>query len=184
TRKRLATLLWGDRYDKYARQNLRQCLAALRADLAPHAPDLLVFDGDVIGLNSELTSIDAREFLALAESTDASDVARAAALYRGEFLAGLSFDIETFDEWVATERARLASVAMRFFAAHAASCDRLGDSRRAVEAAERLVAFDPLREDSQRLLLTLYARHRSRDAALAHFKALTSLLKRELGVEP
>jgi DNA-binding SARP family transcriptional activator/TolB-like protein len=184
SRKALATLLWGDRYDKYARQNLRQCLTALRTDLASHARDLLVFDGDMIGLNPELISIDAREFLMLAESTDRSDVARGATLYRGEFLAGLSVEIETFDEWLATERARLLSAATGVFAAHAVNCDRLGDGRRAIEAAERLVALDPLREDSQRLLLTLYARHNGRDAALAHFKTLTSLLKRELGVEP
>jgi DNA-binding SARP family transcriptional activator/TolB-like protein len=184
SRKRLATLLWGDRYDKYARQNLRQCLATLRTDLATQARDLLLFDGDMIELNRELVSIDAREFLTLADSIDPSDIACATALYRGELLTGLSFEIETFDEWLDTERARLVSTATRVFAAHAANCDRLGDGRRAIETAERLVAFDPLREDSQRLLLTLYARHNGRDAALAHYKTLASLLKSELGVEP
>jgi DNA-binding SARP family transcriptional activator/TolB-like protein/cytochrome c-type biogenesis protein CcmH/NrfG len=184
SRNRLTTLLWGDRYDKQARQNLRQCLASLRTDLAVQARDLLVFDGDTIGLNPGLTSIDAREFLVLAQSSDAVDIERAAALYQADFLAGFSLDVEPFEEWASQERARLASPAMRVFATHAANCERLGNSKRAIEAAERLVALDPLREDSQRLLLTLYARCDGPDGALAHFKALTDLLRRELGVDP
>src|SRR5712671_4290718 len=31
TREHLSTMLWGDQFDKNARQNLRQCIASLRA---------------------------------------------------------------------------------------------------------------------------------------------------------
>jgi len=184
SRKALATLLWGNRYDKFARQNLRQCLATLRNDLAAQAPDLLVIDGETIGLCPERICVDARDFIALAQATAPPDLDRAAALYRGEFLSGVSFDVEPFDEWVTAERTRLASAAARVFETQAMHYDRLADGRRAIAAAERLTGIDPLREEPQRLLLRLYARYRGTNAALAHARVLTSLLKRELGVEP
>jgi DNA-binding SARP family transcriptional activator len=38
SRERLANLLWGDRFDDRARQNLRQCLVGLHADLGNAVP--------------------------------------------------------------------------------------------------------------------------------------------------
>ena len=42
----------------------------------------------------------------------------------------------------------------------------------------------PLREDWQRLALTLYARYRGTSEALAQYEAFSSLLRRELDVAP
>jgi TolB-like protein len=53
-----------------------------------------------------------------------------------------------------------------------------------LNAVERLIALDPLREDWQRLALTIYARHRGRGFALKYAEALEAQLKEELGVEP
>src|SRR5262245_31529145 len=60
TREQLARLLWGDRFDTQARQNLRQCLLSLRRDLETAAPALLVFDGEHVGLNAQAFSTDAQ----------------------------------------------------------------------------------------------------------------------------
>ena len=62
--------------------------------------------------------------------------------------------------------------------------DANGDGERAIAAAERLIALEPTREDRQRHALTLFARHRGRDAALSRAKILTDLLRSELGVAP
>ncbi|HET7848774.1 MAG TPA: BTAD domain-containing putative transcriptional regulator [Pseudolabrys sp.] len=183
-RETLATLLWGNHPDQQARQNLRQCLASLRCNLAPMAPRLLVFEGEVVRLDTAALAVDAREFVTLVESPDASDLIRASALYRGEFLSGFNFNVEAFDDWSRMKRDSMASAAARAFEFCATHYDSLNDGARAIEAAERLVALDPLREDWQRLLLHVYARHRGAGAALAHGNNLIVLLKRELGVAP
>jgi formylglycine-generating enzyme required for sulfatase activity/DNA-binding SARP family transcriptional activator len=182
TREQLARLLWGDRFDRQARQSLRQCLLSLRRELEHVAPGLLVFDGEVVGLNAELFSTDAREFAALAE--ESGDPQRALVLYRGEFLAGFSLDVEPFDDWVRGERARFAAMAARLLELQAAQSDEGGHGEQALRACERLLALDPLREDWQRLALKLTARHRGRDAAMARANALIALLRSELDANP
>ncbi|MFI4999504.1 MAG: BTAD domain-containing putative transcriptional regulator [Reyranellales bacterium] len=183
-RTQLATLLWADRPDKLARHSLRQCLASLRADLAPFAPDLLHLEGDTVELRLPATAIDANALAVLADSADLADLARAGDLYRGAFLADVDLGVETFNEWVRAERSRLEALVARVYEACAEGHDGLGQGGKALEAAERLVALDPLREDWQRLSLRLEARYRGRESALAQAAAFTSLLKEELDIEP
>jgi TolB-like protein/DNA-binding SARP family transcriptional activator/Flp pilus assembly protein TadD len=180
-RERLADLLWGDRGDAQARHSLRQCLVGLRRDLQASGLDVLAIEGEDIAIDCGLVSIDA---LDLIEAVDAGDLERATGLYRGEFLAGLTLDCEPFDEWARSERDRFVSLGMHALAAAAAAADTAGDGARATAMIERLVAIDPLREDSQRILLRIYARYRGRDAALAHAKTLAATLQSELDVEP
>jgi len=118
TREQLTTLLWGDRFDKQGRQSLRQSILSLRKQLEPVAPGVLVVDGELVALDAELFSTDAREFAALAE--EGGDPERALGLYRGEFLAGFSLDVEPFDDWVRGERTRFATIAGRLLQAKAA----------------------------------------------------------------
>jgi TolB-like protein/DNA-binding SARP family transcriptional activator len=184
SRGQLATLLWGDRSDELARQNLRQCLATLRRELAATAPNLLIMEGDEVRLCERSIAVDAVELVTLGDSYELSRLERAVALYRGEFLAGTGLDAEAFLDWVTGERSRLEAVAARVLERYVHKTDALGDGATAIDAAQRLVALDPLREDRQRLLLGLYARYQGRDAAMAHARALTALLRRELDVEP
>lgn len=184
TRERLADLLWGDRRDKQARQSLRQSLLTLRKDLEPIAPDLLAVERDSVSLRAALIAVDVHEFERLANSGSADDVERAAGLYRGELFAGGDVDTEAFGHWLTLERARLRALAARVFESYAAMHDKAGGGPRALWAAERLVALDPLQEGWQRILLRLQARHRGREAALAHAKNVSALLRRELDVEP
>lgn len=184
SRERLADLLWSDRFDDRARQNLRQCLVRLRADLAGVGAEVLVHDQDGVGLHGDDLTIDALEFVTLADSADAPRQKQAIELYRGEFLADLHLDVEGFDQWVRCERIRLAGIATRLSESFAARADQHGMGEAAISAAERLIAIDPLREDWQRLVLQLYARHRGREAALEHARAVAAQLKHELGTAP
>lgn len=184
SRERLATLLWGDRSDSLARHNLRQCLVSLRRDLPPDLAELLLIEDDRVGLDAQRLSVDAREFAALVDSTEPIALARACDLYLGPFLSGFSVESEAFDEWVRAERAQFESDASRVLKNYAKHADTAGLGARAIGTIERLIAIDPLREDWQRLALNIYARHRGRDAALAHAQALAVRLKRELDVEP
>jgi TolB-like protein len=143
-----------------------------------------VIDRDAVRLDPQLVSIDAREFLALAQSDDIAALERAADLCVGPFLDGLDLDVEGFDEWLATERARMTAAVSLVLETCAIRQDQAGNGAQAVRTAERLVAVDPLRESAQRLLLRILARHRGRDAALNHADDLTDLLHKELATQP
>ena len=184
TRGQLATLLWGDRSDELARQNLRQCMATLREELAAAAPGILIVERDAVGLRERSVIVDAVEFAALGDSYALSTLERAVALYQGEFLAGAGVEADTFVDWLAGERGRLQGIAARVLERYVEKTNALGDGQKAIDAGQRLVALDPLREDWQRLMLRLYARYQGRDAAIGQARALAALLRKELDVDP
>ena len=182
-REQLATLLWGDRPDQQARLSLRQCILSLRTALS-EAGDVLVLEADTVALRMHHVQVDAVDFGRLGQSAAAEDMERAAQLYSGEFLADLSIEAEDFADWMQSERSRLTAMAARVFESRTEQLDITGCGQQAVNTADRLVALDPLREDWQRRMLRVCARHQGRDAALARAKALIALLKAELEVEP
>jgi DNA-binding SARP family transcriptional activator/TolB-like protein len=188
SREELATLLWGDNPDSEARHSLRQCLTSLRQDfhLASFrlASEVLCVDREAIGLCAQDLTVDAREFMLRAKSAEQDELALAAALWRGEFLAGLALDVEEFDAWRRQERDRLATAAARVFEALCKSADARSDGEAAIAAAERLVALEPTREDRQRAALLVFARYRGREEALGLAKRLTDLLQSELDTAP
>jgi TolB-like protein len=184
SREHLATLLWCDQSDEFARHSLRQCLARLRSELQASTAEWLILDRDSVRLRTQGLGVDALEFAALADAARADALERAAGLYRGPFLAEFSVEAEPFNDWARAERSRLETLAADLFTSCAERSDTLRDGVGAIKAVERLVAIDPLREDWQRHLLRLYARYRGAEAAVAHARALTALLRKELDVAP
>jgi TolB-like protein/DNA-binding SARP family transcriptional activator/Tfp pilus assembly protein PilF len=183
SREHLATFFWGDRRDEHARQSLRQCLLSLRRDLVKAPVEILVVDSNMVALQTSNLTIDAAELIALAESSEVSDLEHAASLYRGEFLSEFNLG-EPFDGWVRKTRSQLDSAAANVFQTCAKLAEARGDGKQAIRAVERLIALDALREDWQRLALRIYARYQSRESAAAHGDTLVTLLKAELGVGP
>jgi DNA-binding SARP family transcriptional activator/TolB-like protein len=184
SRDEIATLLWGDRHDRQARQSLRQCLVSLRADLAPFAHDLMVFHRDQIGLATQSLTVDVDELARLAECDELVDLERGLDLYRGPFLADCKLDLETLTNWLRAERERIDQIAARVFRACVDRYDAQGNGAKAINTAKRLVALDPFREDWQRRLLALCARYQGAEAAAAHAKSLIKRLREELDVDP
>src|ERR1700724_953291 len=180
SREQLASLLWGDRSDELARQNLRQCLVSLRRELPPAVAELLILADDSVGLRDSDIAIDVRDLLTFAGETGHCPLKRAAELYRGPFLQGLNIDAESFTEWQQAERARLEETAGGVFTACGAHADQAGEGHGAVQAAAGLIAIDPLREDWQRLALRMAARYEGREVALDRARKLVALIKSEL----
>jgi TolB-like protein/tetratricopeptide (TPR) repeat protein/DNA-binding SARP family transcriptional activator len=181
-REELATLLWGGCSDQQARQSLRQALVLLRKDL--RHPDVIKATNDRVQLLAEQWWVDACEFELLSRSADPAELARAAGLFGGDFLAGFNLDEEGFDEWAAGQRQRMQRAAARLCETYVARPELVADGEQAIVAVERLLGLDPLREDWQRLALTLYARYRGRNEALSHADGFAALLRRELAVGP
>jgi DNA-binding SARP family transcriptional activator/TolB-like protein len=184
TRSVLADLLWSDRTESQARQNLRQTLLSLRRDLGTAIARALLADDQSLMLRAEALDVDALSFAAVASAPDLASRARCLDQPWGAFLHNFSTGSDVFDQWVLSERQRLDAIAIRAFAELAERFDAAGDGERAILALEQLVTVDPSEQERHRRLISLEARYRGPDAALARAKSLTALLAHELDDKP
>jgi len=180
-RDKLATLLWDDSPAEQARLSLRQTLFAIRQAL-PFDPTRL--DGDSVAFAAEAVTVDVSEFEQIARNDDPEGLERAAALYQGDLLEGISAGSAQFEEWLRAERERLHELALEAFAKLLGHHMKLGATEPAIQTALRLLSLDPLQEVTHRALMRLYARQGRRAAALRQYQLCVDVLHRELGVEP
>ncbi len=176
-RNRLISLLWSDRGEEQARSSLRQALVSLRRAFGEDCADVLIADRDQVGLRAGCISVDAVEFDRLAKNGEA---ARAASLYRGPLLDGLEVRDEAFDEWAQGEGRRLVEYAIDVHE----SLVQDAQAGERVDHARRLVALDPFREASHRLLMEALAAAGERDQALRQYETLRETLDRGLDAKP
>lgn len=201
SRETLLALLWPALSDADARNNLRVTLAWLRQRLGEGLPDqqLLRSTRLVLQLNPDSDVwLDLREFYALVRATeqhqhaqrDDCDVclelmAQAAALYRGELLAGFALDgCPEFEAWLLVQRERAHVQALTLHQELARAYIARGRLAEAEACTRRLLALDPLQEAAHRQLMRLLLRQGRRGAALAQFAVCREVLATELGSEP
>lgn len=183
SRVELASLLWGETGRTQAQQSLRQTLSVLRQALGRAGPALNA-DTQAVSLDRAALQVDAIGFETLVKKGDARALADAAALYRGDLLAGLDLDEAQFEEWLVTQRERLRELAMNALTrllGQQMAAKALDD---AVLSASRLLALDALHEPAHRSLMRLYNAQGRRPAALRQYQTCVTVLRRELGVEP
>ncbi|MBS0224098.1 MAG: winged helix-turn-helix domain-containing protein [Proteobacteria bacterium] len=180
----LATLLWGRSGTEQARASLRQCLAALRTALGAQA-ELLVSDTATLKLaDAASLEVDAADFLAWSRSEDLPVLQKADALWRDELLAGMHISVEPFERWLAIERQRFDSEHLDLLFRMARDHAAVGDTAAATAACRQLLAFDPLREEGHRLLMTVLSNAGNRGSALLQYERCVEIVRDELGVEP
>ena len=183
-RDKLAALLWGDSSDQRARHSLRQTLLALKQALPGDGIDVLRLDAENVAVDRGNVELDVAVFEQLAAEGTPQALARAAALYQGDFLEGLGVQEPRFEEWLVGERERLREVALETMAKLLAHQTNSGTLREAIQTAGRLLRLDPLQEAVHRALMRLYARQGRRGAALRQYQICVAVLQRELAVEP
>jgi predicted ATPase len=189
SRDTLADLLWPEADLETGRHNLRSVLHALRRLLEP--PDtppgtVLVADHTTVRLHPAAVTTDVAEFRAVladaarAESPErrAASLATAVALYRGELLPDFS------DLWVLTERPPLADAYLAALHRLALEREQVGDLDGALEAAQRAISADPLREEAHFDAMRLYAAAGQPQAVLRQYQELERVLREELGETP
>ena len=98
--------------------------------------------------------------------------------YGGELLEGRD------EEWLRDERERLAGLQLQALERLARVHERDRRWSEAIRCAERLVACDPLREESHRLLMQLCHAAGGRARAVRAYHVCATTLERELGIEP
>jgi DNA-binding SARP family transcriptional activator/tetratricopeptide (TPR) repeat protein len=184
SRERLAALLWTDSPEAKARNSLRQTLFALRRAFGAGGASPLRVEADAVALAREGVETDVAEFERLVAAGGPADLARAAALYRGELLEGLALDEGPFEDWLRPERERLRAAALDGLRRLLARQTATGALAGTIQTATRLLAIDPTQEAAHRTLMRLYARQGRRAAALRQYADCVAVLRREAGAEP
>ncbi len=174
-REKLMALLWSDRSAEQARASLRQALTELRQAVGEPSP--LRTAHDMVSLNASGIVVDAVEFTRLA---NVGAWEQAAALYRGPLLDGHGVHDDAFEDWILVERTRLHDLAVDVFERFAAS--QSGEA--AIATAQHLLQLDPMREETHRLLMRLYAAAGLRAQALRQYEHCRDILQRELRTRP
>ena len=178
SRARVAGLLWPDTSDRRAAANLRSSLWRL-----PDLPGagLVECHGPSIALAQEV-EVDVRR----AEQVGWKCVHNAASIVDpGD--ASLFFDDLLpgwYDDWVTTERERLGQLRLSFLEAITYALLRQGAVVDALDVALRLVAGDPLREQSQRALISVYRASGSVGQSVRQLEVYRALLREAIGCEP
>src|SRR5688572_7370817 len=174
-REKLAALLWSDRDEEQARASLRQALAELRRLLGEPSP--LRADRETIAFDPAIAVVDVVEFERLAAG---GQLEHAASLYRGDLMDGQIPSDAGFAAWLAIERTRLHDLVIDVLTKLADARDGEG----AISTVQRMLEIDPLREESHRVLMRLYAADGQRAQALRQYHICREALQRELDAVP
>ena len=196
SRDTLAALFWSEDDQASARAALRRTLSELRGIAGEN--QISVNQDTVAWAGGSDFWLDAAEFQqkinrVLTHQHSQSEtcleckrnLAEAAALYFGGFLAGFTLkDSASFDEWMCLEteslRLELTGVLKQL-----AICHQLcGETAPAIHFARRWLELDQTDEAAHRLLMQLYASSGQRSAALRLYQNCAHILGFELGISP
>lgn len=184
TRDLLAGLLWPDEPNAKAKKNLRQTVYQLRQLLrdSDDSTPFLLTSRQTIQFNPQKECrCDVRQFEA-AVRRGAWETA--VTLYKGELLAGLTFDSADFETWLRQERERLHHLILTTLDDLAARQLHSGDFEAAQASARRLLTLEPWRESAHQLLMRALMLAGDRSGALAQFEQCQQILEQELGISP
>ena len=177
-RDKVVARLWSESSSESARHALEQLLYSLRRQFPPQGPFIGI---DPVRLDPAVVDSDVQEFESALQRGALSE---AVALYKGPFLDGFYLADEGFEEWVESERQRLAG-------RYAETLHRLakdaGVERHHTEAIawwSRLAVLDPLSERAALGLAHALADAGDAASALRQAQAYAERVRIELGVPP
>ncbi len=189
SRAHLAFLFWPDTTEDQARANLRNLLHTLRHTL-PNADDYLAASVQTIQWRSEsefsLDVVDFEKAVNEAESIGEKGenvsknkvLEKAIALYTGDLLPSC------YDDWIITLREGLRQTYLSVVDRLVTTLEHQREYQAAIRYAQLLLQYDSLQEATYRNLIRLHALNNDRASALRVFHTCTTILQRELDVEP
>ncbi|MDH3289442.1 MAG: hypothetical protein OEO20_03550 [Gemmatimonadota bacterium] len=179
SRDKLVAYLWPDSDATHARHRLSDSLYALRQALRE---DPVLGAGELLRLNRDTIGVDATDF---EEALERGDREAAVRLYDGPFLDGFHLGgSREFEEWLASERARLADLYAKALEGMARQTEESGESALAAEWWKRLLATDPYSSPVVLRLMEALAAAGDPANAIQQARAHEQLLRDELDVEP
>jgi DNA-binding SARP family transcriptional activator len=204
-REVITGLLWPDRPEQNARQNLSQALFNLRHVLGDHVsessdtPPFLWVTPQTLQFNRASDYwLDVTVFSTLQADCQAhrhdrlsgcepclERMRQTVALYRGDFLEGFSLpDSVMFEDWMTLNREHLHRRALDALIQLADSYEERGEYEAALTYAQRAVELESWWEEAARRTMRLLALSGRRGSALAQYDALSRALSAELGADP
>ncbi|HEV7129486.1 MAG TPA: AAA family ATPase [Ktedonobacterales bacterium] len=189
SRQHLAFLFWPNVPEAQARNSLRQTVHHLRSAL-PHADHFLQVDASTLQWRAQAPlNLDVSEFTHAVATGDAAEGSgdrtlvlsaseHAVALYRGDLLPSC------YDDWIEAEREQLRQQYQRVLQRLIHMLEEQRSYAAAIDHAERLLQYDPLREASHRCLMRLHALNDDRASGLRVYHTCVTTLQRELAVAP
>lgn len=200
-RSHLAGLFWPDETEARALHNLRQTLVYLRNAVEKRTSgcQLIVADRENIGLNPEADLwVDVRAFEALFSKGlshyqnqigrglyHVRYLKRAAELYQGEFLRGVSVQNSIlFDEWLILHRESLNLKAVRILSTLSKYHEERSEISAAIETSIRIVSVCPWDEVARARVMRLLAMDGQWSAAKAEYQSLKRYFADQLVLEP
>jgi DNA-binding SARP family transcriptional activator len=195
TSDQISEVLWEGAGHEGGRNRLRFQIHALREQLEPdrahHGESRLIrsrrggylFDTSVVWIDADEFEREARAGIVSFEQGRLEDaapnLARAAALYRGDFLVE-----DLYAEWALGERERLRELATSVLKAQIAIATGREDVDGAAAPARRLAELEPYDLEAQRLAIEVSLRRGRRGEALRRYEHLRRRLQRVFGAEP
>ena len=183
-RDRIVRLFWPDADPSAGRQSLRQALAFLRKALGeePFISNDQVRGEEQVGLDPALLRCDVHQ---LRQLIAAGELARAAELYRGDFLEGLpDTGLQPFEQWreeTADELRAQMRTTLRDLSMQAASA---GHTDLAAHWARRELALNPVDEQTVMHTLQALAAAGATTEALETYDSFVRVLTQEFDEEP
>jgi DNA-binding SARP family transcriptional activator len=193
-RERLADLFWGDTDPDKARSALNTAIWRFRKilDLGAKgtARRLITIGNDVILEESQSIHVDTHQIQqayalvpkppnsGVLTEHDEQEISAAVECYAGPFLEGYDND------WVLQERERLHCLFVRSTFELMRAAARRGEYERALDYGRRILATDPLRENTQRDVILLLVLNGQRAEAIRAYRRLKELLRTELNIDP
>ena len=183
-RQAMANLLWGDLPEADARRNLRGVIMKLRQSIGEEFFDV---SHQTIAFNRATSyELDCALF-ALGNERSLQDwetLAETAALYRGEFLEQFYVrQAPEFEDWVDQQRQQWQATAVTIYDKLVTACWQQKAYEPGIEAANRLLQLDSIRESSMQSLMRLLALNGQRASALREFEQFRIRLQDELGID-
>lgn len=187
-REVLMDFLWPDTLLESAQVNLRQTIYRLRQTIpevdgkSGEQVPLILADRLTLQLNPAAdVRLDVEDFQACL----AVDPARAAALYRGNFLSDFYLvDSSAFEEWAETIREKLRRQLLTKLDETTQRALDQGAYEDAQTFAWKQLEVDRLREAAYRQLMMALASDGQRNAALAQYQLCQQRLREDLGIGP
>ena len=182
-REVIRELLWPDRGEEQARHSLRQALFVLRRD-GFGGREVIQSRDNAISLHTESATCDVQELREMIEPGSGASWQAIVALYSAPLLNGFPPISSDFDDFVSGQRRTLETDVLAALGRLADDAAAGGDIEQGVAIQERMLAIDPLREDSHRGLIAGYAQAGRRADAIRIYEDAKSLLRREMDVAP
>src|SRR5262249_17767482 len=151
--RKLAMLLWGDTPDETAAENLRTAIWSLRKTLGDTEHLLIASEGEDIVLDAARFDVDVWAFRRLAMQPGRAELEKAASLYSGEFLDGVTLNNEEFESWRRHELTRLKDRAVDVLSRLMTLSEQAGETEHAIDAGTRILRLEPLHEAAVRRLM-------------------------------